>query len=74
MKVIALFKGALKKPADEIKKDVLEFFKGRLQNQLISQGYAYDTVDAVLAAGINDVVLAHGKNQSTAGFPAKSRI
>jgi len=40
---IALFKGTLKKPADEIKKDILEFFKGRLQNQLISQGLAYDT-------------------------------
>jgi glycyl-tRNA synthetase beta chain len=55
---IALFKGTLKKPADEIKKDVLEFFKGRLQNQLISQGFAYDTVEAVLSEGVNDVVLA----------------
>ncbi len=55
---IALFKGILKKPADEIKKDVLDFFRGRLQNQLISQGYAYDTVEAVLADGITDVVMA----------------
>ena len=52
---LALFKGTLKKPAEEIKKDVLDFFKGRLQNQLISQGYAYDTVDAVLSSGISDL-------------------
>jgi glycyl-tRNA synthetase beta chain len=65
---IALFKGTLKKPADEIKKDVLEFFKGRLQNQLISQGFAYDTVDAVLAEGVNDVVLALEKIKALQTF------
>jgi glycyl-tRNA synthetase beta chain len=65
---IALFKGSLKKPADEIKKDVLEFFKGRLQNQLISQGFAYDTVDAVLAEGVNDVVLALEKIKALQTF------
>jgi glycyl-tRNA synthetase beta chain len=65
---IALFKGTLKKPANEIKKDVLEFFKGRLQNQLISQGFAYDTVDAVLAEGVNDVVLALEKIKALQTF------
>ena len=65
---IALFKGALKKPADEIKKDVLEFFKGRLQNQLISQGFSYDSVDAVLAEGVNDVVLALEKIKALQTF------
>jgi glycyl-tRNA synthetase beta chain len=65
---IALFKGTLKKPADEIKKDVLEFFKGRLQNQLISQGFAYDTVEAVLSEGVNDVVLALEKIKSLQTF------
>jgi glycyl-tRNA synthetase beta chain len=58
---IALFKGGLKKPAAEIKKDVLDFFQGRLQNQLISQGFVYDTVEAVLAAGFADVVLTMEK-------------
>ena len=65
---IALFKGTLKKPADEIKKDVLEFFKGRLQNQLISQGFAYDTVEAVLSEGVNDVVLALEKIKALQTF------
>jgi glycyl-tRNA synthetase beta chain len=49
-------KDVLKKPADEVKKDILEFFKGRLQNQLITQGYAYDTVDAVLSTNIDELV------------------
>jgi glycyl-tRNA synthetase beta chain len=53
---LALLKDVLKKPADEVKKDILEFFKGRLQNQLITQGYAYDTVDAVLSTDIDDIV------------------
>jgi glycyl-tRNA synthetase beta chain len=53
---LALLKDVLKKPAEEIKKDVLDFFRGRLHNQLITQGYAYDTVDAVLSADIDEFV------------------
>jgi glycyl-tRNA synthetase beta chain len=53
---LALLKDVLKKPADEVKKDILEFFKGRLQNQLIAQGYAYDTVDAVLSSDIDEFI------------------
>jgi glycyl-tRNA synthetase beta chain len=53
---LALLKDVLKKPADEVKKDILEFFKGRLQNQLIAQGYAYDTIDAVLSADIDEFI------------------
>jgi glycyl-tRNA synthetase beta chain len=53
---LSLLKDVLKKPAEEIKKDVLDFFRGRLQNQLIAQGYAYDTVDAVLSADIDELV------------------
>jgi len=45
----------LKRPPGETKKDVLEFFKGRLENQLIAQGYSYDVVDAVLARGLSDL-------------------
>ena len=65
---IALLKGTLKKPAEEIKKEVLGFFQGRLQNQLISQGFAYDTVEAVLADGVNDVVLALEKIKALQAF------
>ena len=53
---LALLKDVLRKPAEEVKKDIVEFFKGRLQNQLIAQGYAYDTVDAILSADIDELV------------------
>jgi glycyl-tRNA synthetase beta chain len=65
---IALFKGGLKKPEGEIQKDVLEFFQGRLQNQLITQGFVYDTVEAVLATGFADVVLALEKVKALQAF------
>jgi glycyl-tRNA synthetase beta chain len=65
---IELFKGTLKKPAEEIKKEILGFFQGRLQNQLIAQGLAYDTVDAVLTVGINDVVSALEKINALQAF------
>jgi len=60
----------LKKPAAEIKKDVQEFFAGRYQNQFISQGYAYDTVEAVLASGLSDFVLAAEKIKALQAFRA----
>ncbi|MDP2682748.1 MAG: glycine--tRNA ligase subunit beta [Deltaproteobacteria bacterium] len=41
-------------PAD-VKKDVLDFFKERLRNQLMSQSYSFDTVDAVLSAQWHDI-------------------
>jgi len=65
---IELFKGTLKKPAEEIKKEILGFFQGRLQNQLIAQGLTYDTVEAVLTVGINDVVSALEKIKALQAF------
>ncbi len=65
---VNLFKGTLKKPAEEIKKEILGFFQGRLQNQLIAQGLAYDTVDAILTEGISDVVSALEKIKALQAF------
>jgi glycyl-tRNA synthetase beta chain len=65
---LALLKDVLKKPVEEVKKDILEFFKGRLQNQLIAQGYAYDTVDAVLSADIDELVLVIEKIKALQDF------
>jgi glycyl-tRNA synthetase beta chain len=55
-KSMAILGKKLKRPSAEIKVDVLEFFKGRFENQLISQGHPYDVVDAVLTTGISDIV------------------
>ena len=58
---LAILGGLLKRPAEEVKADILEFFRGRFENQLLSQGHPYDVVDAVLATGIQDLVRAQEK-------------
>jgi glycyl-tRNA synthetase beta chain len=45
----------LKRPAMDVKNDVMEFFKTRFENQLIAQGHPYDVVDAVVTAGFSDL-------------------
>ncbi|MCK9392044.1 MAG: glycine--tRNA ligase subunit beta, partial [Syntrophales bacterium] len=44
-----------KRPAMDVKNDVMEFFKARFENQMIAQGHPYDVVDAVVAAGFSDL-------------------
>lgn len=58
----------LKRSPADVKTDVMEFFRGRFENQLISQGFPYDVVDAVLATGIDDLVRAWDKIRAMQGF------
>jgi glycyl-tRNA synthetase beta chain len=58
----------LKRPSDETKAAVLEFFKGRFENQLIAQGHPYDVVDAVLATGVQNLVTADEKIRAMETF------
>jgi len=60
-KSIAILGKKMKRTPEEIKTDVLEFFKGRLENQLISQGHPYDVVDAVLTVDTSNLVRAFNK-------------
>ncbi|OPL16426.1 MAG: glycine--tRNA ligase subunit beta [delta proteobacterium MLS_D] len=53
---LATMTSILKRPVEETRSDVLDFFRGRFENQLISQGHPYDVVDAVLSTGGNDLV------------------
>lgn len=46
----------LKRPAQDIRKELNDFFSLRVKNWLSEQGYRYDVVDAVMAAGIDDLV------------------
>ncbi len=46
----------IERPAGEIKRDVLEFFKGRVQNLLTGRGLSPDVVEAALTDGCGDVV------------------
>ena len=58
---LGLLKGLLKRTQEETKADVLEFFRARFENQLISQGHPYDVVDAVLAADYFDIAISFRK-------------
>lgn len=41
---------------EDVKRDVLDFFKSRIKNQLISDGIPYDVVDATFSAGFDYLV------------------
>ncbi|HOG17585.1 MAG: Glycine--tRNA ligase beta subunit [Syntrophaceae bacterium PtaU1.Bin231] len=53
---LAILAGKTKRKPAEVRSDVLEFFRGRFDNQLVSQGHPYDVVDAVLATDPADLV------------------
>jgi glycyl-tRNA synthetase beta chain len=55
--------GVTKRPADEVKKDLADFFSLRLKNVLQEEQVRYDVIDAVLAADIDRVpdVLSRAK-------------
>ncbi len=55
---LAVLAARLKRPAREVKAEVLAFCKSRFENQLISQGHLYDIVDAVLTTNAVDLVQA----------------
>ncbi|MDD5475926.1 MAG: glycine--tRNA ligase subunit beta [Syntrophales bacterium] len=58
----------LKRPAKDVRSDVLDFFKARFENQLISQGRAYDVVDAVLDIEATDFVDAMARIEAVEAF------
>jgi glycyl-tRNA synthetase beta chain len=60
--------GKLKRTEEETKSDVMNFIKGRFENQLISQGYSYDVVDAVLSTDISDIVRSSEKIEAMEAF------
>jgi len=65
---INILQDKLKRPAEEIARDVLDFFRTRFENQLIAQGHAYDVVDAVLAIDASDLAEALKKIEAMEAF------
>jgi glycyl-tRNA synthetase beta chain len=55
-KSLELLDGKLTRPVEDVKRDVLDFIKVRLQNILTGEGYPIDVVDAVLSANFDDMV------------------
>ncbi len=59
-------------PAETVKTDVLEFFRGRLLHYLVSQdGYGADLVEAALAVGIDDPVDAVVRTKALVTFKSR---
>ncbi len=58
----------LKRPAEEALVEILEFFRGRFENKLSSQGHPYDIVDGVLARGVSDFVVSVEKIEAMEDF------
>ncbi len=67
-KSISIMGERLKREKEETKRDVVDFFRGRLENQLISQGHPYDVVSSVLELGISDIVQSLRKIEAMEGF------
>ena len=54
-------KGIVKGNVEAVKTDVSEFFKGRFKNALIDKGFEYDVLDAVVGAGLDDILDSYVK-------------
>jgi glycyl-tRNA synthetase beta chain len=55
-KSLSLLTGKAERRPQEIKADVLEFFRGRMQNLFVARGISPDVVEAASAAGFDDPV------------------
>jgi glycyl-tRNA synthetase beta chain len=55
-KSLSFLKKKIERPAQEVQADVLDFFKGRMQNLLVGRGISADVVEAASAAGFDDLV------------------
>jgi glycyl-tRNA synthetase beta chain len=53
---LELLASKIERPREEVKRDVLEFFRGRMQNLLLSRNLSADAVEAALASGFDDLV------------------
>jgi glycyl-tRNA synthetase beta chain len=52
---LSLLTAKLSRKREEVKADVIEFFRARMANQLITQGFSYDVVDAALSRDFDDL-------------------
>lgn len=65
---IKFLKPKFTRSEQEVRADVMEFFKERLKNQLLGQGYSFDSIDAVLSAPWFDLVDSVKKVAALEGF------
>ncbi len=72
-KALSLLSARLTQPAESVKRDIMAFFEGRLQNFLASQeGYGPDVIEAALTVGIDDIVEAVARTKALASFTKRA--
>jgi glycyl-tRNA synthetase beta chain len=69
---LATLSGKLTSPAPEVKRKVMEFIAGRLFNLWTSQGVQGDLADAVISAGLTDMVDLRAKLSELVAFRSKA--
>jgi glycyl-tRNA synthetase beta chain len=61
-------KEKIDRPEKEVMADILDFFRGRLQNLFTQEGHRYDVVEAVLSPGISDLTDVRRRLEALSGF------
>ena len=69
---LATLSGKLKSPAAEVKRKAMEFIGGRLFNLWTSQGTPGDLADAVISAGLTDMVDLRAKMNALVVFRSEA--
>ncbi|MFZ2444766.1 MAG: glycine--tRNA ligase subunit beta [Syntrophobacteraceae bacterium] len=71
-KALGLLAAKLVQPAENVRRDVLDFFQGRLHHYLVSQeGFRPDIIESALSIGIDDLVDAVERTKALAGFTGR---
>ncbi len=74
-RALVLLSKKLIQPAENVKRDILAFFEGRLHHYLAGEeGFSPDVIDAALSAGIDDLLDAVGQDQSACPLYSKTRL
>jgi glycyl-tRNA synthetase beta chain len=63
-KSLSFLREKIERPSREVQSEVLDFFKGRMQNLLVSRGISADSVEAASAPGFDDLVDLEKRAQS----------
>ncbi|NWF54398.1 MAG: glycine--tRNA ligase subunit beta [Syntrophaceae bacterium] len=63
-KSLSFLSEKIERPSREVQSEVLDFFKGRMQNLLVSRGISADSVEAASAPGFDDLVDLEKRAQS----------
>lgn len=71
-KSLTLLSGKIERARREIKADVLEFFKGRIQNLLVARGLSADAVEAALSIGFDNLVDLEGRAKALHNLKGES--